>query len=241
MPPPGVLRYDEDDPYLVVAADKGTAHLSDTANAISQRYKFWLDDAFASGGCAGYDHKVDGHHVARRLDERRAPLPRDGHRHPQDVDPRRRRRRHERRRVRQRHAAERPDQARRRVQPQARVHRSGAGSGEVVRRAQAAVQHARHAVERLQRASADQQGRRRLRARGEGDHAVARGAEAARPDGEDGHRPRHRARDPRARGRPDVVRRHRHVRQGLDRDRTARSATRSTTTSASTRPSCARR
>ncbi|MEJ7598037.1 MAG: NAD-glutamate dehydrogenase domain-containing protein [Kofleriaceae bacterium] len=60
VPPPGVLRYDDDDPYLVVAADKGTAHLSDTANGISQRYKFWLDDAFASGGSAGYDHKVMG-------------------------------------------------------------------------------------------------------------------------------------------------------------------------------------
>ncbi len=60
VPPPGVLRYDEDDPYLVVAADKGTAHLSDTANAISLRYGFWLDDAFASGGSAGYDHKAMG-------------------------------------------------------------------------------------------------------------------------------------------------------------------------------------
>ncbi len=60
IPPPGVLRYDGDDPYLVVAADKGTAHLSDTANGISARYKFWLDDAFASGGSAGYDHKVMG-------------------------------------------------------------------------------------------------------------------------------------------------------------------------------------
>jgi glutamate dehydrogenase len=60
VPPPGVVRYDDDDPYLVVAADKGTAHLSDTANAISQRYNFWLDDAFASGGSAGYDHKVMG-------------------------------------------------------------------------------------------------------------------------------------------------------------------------------------
>ncbi|MBA3396059.1 MAG: NAD-glutamate dehydrogenase [Deltaproteobacteria bacterium] len=60
VPPPGVIRYDDDDPYLVVAADKGTAHLSDTANAISQQYKFWLDDAFASGGSAGYDHKVMG-------------------------------------------------------------------------------------------------------------------------------------------------------------------------------------
>ncbi len=60
VPPPGVVRYDEDDPYLVVAADKGTAHLSDTANGISLRYKFWMDDAFASGGSAGYDHKVMG-------------------------------------------------------------------------------------------------------------------------------------------------------------------------------------
>ncbi len=60
VPPPGVVRYDADDPYLVVAADKGTAHLSDTANGISQRYAFWLDDAFASGGSAGYDHKVMG-------------------------------------------------------------------------------------------------------------------------------------------------------------------------------------
>ncbi len=58
--PPGVLRHDDDDPYLVVAADKGTAHLSDTANGISLRYGFWLDDAFASGGSAGYDHKVMG-------------------------------------------------------------------------------------------------------------------------------------------------------------------------------------
>jgi glutamate dehydrogenase len=60
VPPQGVLRYDDDDPYLVVAADKGTAHLSDTANAISVQYKFWLDDAFASGGSAGYDHKAMG-------------------------------------------------------------------------------------------------------------------------------------------------------------------------------------
>ncbi len=55
--PPDVVRYDPDDPYLVVAADKGTAHLSDTANRISAHYDFWLGDAFASGGSAGYDHK----------------------------------------------------------------------------------------------------------------------------------------------------------------------------------------
>lgn len=57
VPPTQVIRYDQDDPYLVVAADKGTATFSDIANAISQEYGFWLDDAFASGGSAGYDHK----------------------------------------------------------------------------------------------------------------------------------------------------------------------------------------
>ena len=55
--PKGVVRHDNDDPYLVVAADKGTATFSDYANAIAQEYGFWLGDAFASGGSAGYDHK----------------------------------------------------------------------------------------------------------------------------------------------------------------------------------------
>ncbi|MEM8552813.1 MAG: NAD-glutamate dehydrogenase [Pseudomonadota bacterium] len=58
--PNNVVRIDGDDPYLVVAADKGTATFSDTANAISQKRGFWLDDAFASGGSAGYDHKAMG-------------------------------------------------------------------------------------------------------------------------------------------------------------------------------------
>ncbi len=58
--PTDVVRYDEDDPYLVVAADKGTATFSDIANGISKEYEFWLDDAFASGGSAGYDHKKMG-------------------------------------------------------------------------------------------------------------------------------------------------------------------------------------
>ncbi len=58
--PKDVVRHDADDPYLVVAADKGTATFSDTANAISRKYGFWLDDAFASGGSVGYDHKKMG-------------------------------------------------------------------------------------------------------------------------------------------------------------------------------------
>jgi glutamate dehydrogenase len=59
-PPPSVVRHDEDDLYLVVAADKGTATFSDTANEIAIGYGFWLGDAFASGGSAGYDHKEIG-------------------------------------------------------------------------------------------------------------------------------------------------------------------------------------
>ncbi|MBC8074332.1 MAG: NAD-glutamate dehydrogenase [Deltaproteobacteria bacterium] len=59
--PKGILPYKEGtDPYLVVAADKGTAHMSDTANRVSAAHGFWLDDAFASGGSAGYDHKDTG-------------------------------------------------------------------------------------------------------------------------------------------------------------------------------------
>ncbi|MBL8706965.1 MAG: NAD-glutamate dehydrogenase, partial [Rhodospirillales bacterium] len=58
--PESVVRRDQEDPYLVVAADKGTATFSDIANGVSQDYKFWLDDAFASGGSAGYDHKKMG-------------------------------------------------------------------------------------------------------------------------------------------------------------------------------------
>lgn len=60
IPPPDTVRHDGDDPYLVVAADKGTATFSDIANKLSQAHHFWLDDAFASGGSQGYDHKKMG-------------------------------------------------------------------------------------------------------------------------------------------------------------------------------------
>lgn len=60
VPPPQVVRVDGDDPYLVVAADKGTASFSDHANAVSAEYGHWLGDAFASGGSQGYDHKAMG-------------------------------------------------------------------------------------------------------------------------------------------------------------------------------------
>src|SRR5256884_7551929 len=60
VPPPGVVRRDGADSYLVVAADKGTATFSDTANEIAGRFGYWLGDAFASGGSEGYDHKKMG-------------------------------------------------------------------------------------------------------------------------------------------------------------------------------------
>jgi len=60
IPPKDVVRLDGDDPYLVVAADKGTATFSDIANSVSLEYEFWLGDAFASGGSVGYDHKKMG-------------------------------------------------------------------------------------------------------------------------------------------------------------------------------------
>ncbi|HWJ95839.1 MAG TPA: NAD-glutamate dehydrogenase domain-containing protein, partial [Telluria sp.] len=60
VPPADTVRYDQDDPYLVVAADKGTATFSDIANSIAVKRGFWLGDAFASGGSNGYDHKKMG-------------------------------------------------------------------------------------------------------------------------------------------------------------------------------------
>ncbi len=60
IPPKDVVCFDDPDPYLVVAADKGTATMSDAANEVSEQYRFWLKDAFASGGSIGYDHKKFG-------------------------------------------------------------------------------------------------------------------------------------------------------------------------------------
>ncbi|MFP3440832.1 NAD-glutamate dehydrogenase, partial [Pantoea sp. SIMBA_133] len=59
-PPERVIRHDDDDHYLVVAADKGTATFSDIANGLAAEYGFWMGDAFASGGSNGYDHKKMG-------------------------------------------------------------------------------------------------------------------------------------------------------------------------------------
>ena len=119
-----VVRHDGDDPYLVVAADKGTATFSDIANAISAEYGFWLGDAFASGGSAGYDHKEMGitargawESVKRHFRE----LGRDIQSQDFTV---RRRRRHVGRRVRQRHAAVAAHPAARRLRPPPHLRRS---------------------------------------------------------------------------------------------------------------------
>ena len=105
IPPADVVRHDGDDPYLVVAADKGTATFSDIANGIAIAHDFWLGDAFASGGSAGYDHKKMG------ITARGAWESVKRHFREMDVDIGTtpftvgRRRRHVGRRVRQRHAA----------------------------------------------------------------------------------------------------------------------------------------
>ena len=152
--PPAVVRYDDDDPYLVVAADKGTAHLSDTANQVSAQYGFWLGDAFASGGSNGYDHKKEAitargawasvEHHFRLLGDRS----RDAAVH------RRRHRRHVRRRLRQRSAAEPDDEAGRRLQSSTHLSRSQSGSGDELRRARAAVPPSAIVVARLQHGAA---------------------------------------------------------------------------------------
>ena len=83
------MRHDGDDPYLVVAADKGTATFSDIANGVAAEYGFWLGDAFASGGSAGYDHKAMGITARGAWESVRRALPggRAGHRRPRPSPP----------------------------------------------------------------------------------------------------------------------------------------------------------
>ncbi len=170
--PPEVVRLDGDDPYLVVAADKGTAHLSDTANSVSAQYGFWLGDAFASGGSAGYDHKKMGitargawecvkHHFRNMGLDVQTPA-----RH------RRGRRRHVRRRVRQRRPAVAGAQAGGGVRPPPHLHRPRPRPRGELPRARADVRAAALELARLRREAAER-GRRRLRPLGQGDPALA--------------------------------------------------------------------
>ena len=83
LAPDDTVRWDREDPYLVVAADKGTATFSDIANGVAtDEYDFWLGDAFASGGSAGYDHKKMGITARGRLGIGQTPFPRAGQGHP---------------------------------------------------------------------------------------------------------------------------------------------------------------
>ena len=133
--PPGVRVHDGDDPYLVVAADKGTAALSDTANAIALEYGFWLGDAFASGGSTGYDHKALGITARGAWESVRRHFRELGHDTERRAVHRRRHRRHVRRRLRQRDAALGSDPPDRRVRPPPCLPRPGARHRALVRRA----------------------------------------------------------------------------------------------------------
>ena len=124
-----VVRHDGDDPYLVVAADKGTATFSDIANGISRRARLLARRRLRVRRLGRLRPQEDGHHRARRLGGGEAAFPRDGHRHHDDAVHRRRRRRHVGRRVRQRHAARAHHQARRRLRPSRHLHRSRSRSG----------------------------------------------------------------------------------------------------------------
>ena len=127
--PPDTRVLDEADTYLVVAADKGTATFSDTANKVAEDYGFWLGDAFASGGSSGYDHKklgitargawesVKRHFLELELDVAKDPFTVVGHR------------RHVGRRVRQRDAAVGPHPPGRRLRPPPHLHRPRSGPG----------------------------------------------------------------------------------------------------------------
>ena len=151
VPPADVVRYDGDDPYLVVAADKGTATFSDIANKISVDAGFWLGDAFASGGSAGYDHKAMGITARGAWESVRRHFRELRHRLPDHGLHLRRHRRHERRRVRQRHAAQQAHQAGGRLRPPARLHRSRSRPGPHLGGAGPAVRAAPVELGRLRR------------------------------------------------------------------------------------------
>ena len=181
VPPPQVVRYDGDDPYLVVAADKGTAAFSDIANEIAVARGFWLGDAFASGGSHGYDHKEMGITARGAWESVTPPLPPPRHR------------------PRQRHdftvvgigdmsgdvfgngmLLSRAHPARRRVRPPARVPRPGSRSGDVRSRSASGCSTLPRSSWADYDTHAHLAGRRRVPPHREVDRDHARGARAAR-------------------------------------------------------------
>ena len=200
------------------AADKGTATFSDTANAISREYGFWLDDAFASRRLGRLRPQEARDHRPRRVGAGQAPLPRAGHRSRARRVHRRRDRRHVGRRVRQRHAAVGQAQAARRLRPPPRLHRPRPGSRGVVRRAQAPVRACPGSS--WSDYSILSEGGGVYPRDAKWIELSDRGARAARHRGRTavGAQRRH-PRDPASTGRPAVERRHRHGGQGLDGER----------------------
>ena len=218
LPPENVVRHDDDDPYLVVAADKGTATFSDIANGISEEHKFWLGDAFASGGSAGYDHKgmgitargawesVKRHFREMDIDISKTPFTAVGVGDMSgDV-------------FGNGMLREKTTKLRRGLRPSRHLHRSRSRPGQELRRAQAAVRSAALELAGL-RQEADFQGRRRIPAVAEGNRAVQGGAEGDRLRQGQGDAAGGDERDPEGAGRSAVLRRHRHLHPRIGRNR----------------------
>ena len=233
VPPPQVVRRDGDDAYLVVAADKGTATFSDIANALSAEYGYWLGDAFASGGSAGYDHKKMG------ITARGAWECVKRHFRELGID------------------TQKTDFT---IAGIGDMSGDVFGNGMLLSRhirLQAAFDH-RHifldpapdtAVSFAERArlfalprsswddyerTPDLARRRRVPAHRQVHRTLARGARHARPGRRQRPSQRDHPRDPAHAGRPAMERRHRHLREGERRDAAPRSATAPTTACAST-------
>ena len=241
VPPPDVVRHDADDPYLVVAADKGTATFSDIANGVAAEYGFWLGDAFASGGSAGYDHKKMG------ITARGAWESVKRHFRSLGIDTQSQRL----------HAS--PASATCRATCSATACCCRATSGCV-----AAFDHRHIFIDPNPDAEASFVERERLFALPRSSWAdydaklisagggvyprsaksialSPRGARGARHRGRQPDAERADARDPAGAGGPVLQRRHRHLREVERRERTPKSATAPTTRSASTAPTCAAR
>ena len=191
------------------------------------------------GRLGGLRPQEDGHHRARRLGIGEAPLPRARPGHPDHAFHRGRRRRHVGRRVRQRHAAVAAHQASGRLRPPPHLHRPDAQPGDELGRAQAAVRPAALVVDGLRQVAAVG-GRRHLRPRRQVDRALGRGAAGAGHRGARHDAGRPDARHPDGAGRPALFRRHRHLREGLEREPDRRRRSHQRCASASTPTSCAR-
>ena len=242
VPPPGVVRRDDgDDSVPRRRGRQGHRRVLRRRQRARRRVRLLARRRVRVGRFRRVRPQGDGHHVARRVALGEGALPCARHRRRHRPPDGRRHRRHVGRRVRQRPAAVTARAARRRVRPPSRVRRSRSRSGGVVRGAAAAVRAADLVVGRLRPRGALRRAAACTRARAK---SVDLSAAARRVLGiDDGdrlvaHARRGGERDPAGAGRPALERRDRHVREGVDRDRTPTSATAPTTRCASTPPSC---